>query len=153
MFLTNIIDHGGHRGNVMRALAQWRHPVASSEIQDVLHRAMRPASHHRIRMAIKITNIWRVFLVPSTPFIFAPIVRVHPTALTVRVHEVRQPIRVRSQGGWVRNGIKVDLFCGKYMTICITSVRCYKGVLMLVWVNKNGEISDRMVKVMRYKRM
>ena len=89
----------------------------------------------------------------APPFNFAPIVRVHPTALTVRVHEVRQPIRVRSQGGWVRNGIKVDLFCGKYMTICITSVRCYKGVLMLVWVNKNGEISDRMVKVMRYKRM
>ncbi len=41
-------------------------------------------------------------------FIFAPIARVHPAALTVRVHEVPQPVRVRSQGGWVRNGIKVD---------------------------------------------
>jgi hypothetical protein len=55
--LTNIIDHGCRRGNVMRALAQWRHPVASSEIRDVLHRAMRPASHHRIRMAIKIASV------------------------------------------------------------------------------------------------
>jgi hypothetical protein len=30
------------------------------------------------------------------------------------------------QGGWVRNGIKVDWIFGKYMTICLTSVRCYK---------------------------
>ena len=43
------------------------------------------------------------------PFIFAPIVRVHPAVPTVRVHEVPRPVsRVRSQGGWVRNGIKVD---------------------------------------------
>ena len=44
------------------------------------------------------------------PFIFAPIVRVHPAAAapTVGVHEVPRPVRVRSQGGWVRNGIKVD---------------------------------------------
>ncbi len=42
------------------------------------------------------------------PFIFALIIRVHPAALTVRVHEVPRPVRVRSQGGWVRNGIKVD---------------------------------------------
>jgi hypothetical protein len=62
------------------------------------------------------------------PFIFAPIVRVHPAALTIldRVHEVPQPVRVRSQGDWVRNGIKVDWFCDKYMTICLTLVRCYK---------------------------
>ena len=60
------------------------------------------------------------------PFIFAPIVRVHPAALTVRVHEVPQPVRVCSQGGWVRNGIKVDWIYGKYMTICLTSVRCYE---------------------------
>jgi hypothetical protein len=39
------------------------------------------------------------------PLIFAPIVRVHPAALTVRVHEVPRPVRVRLQGGWVRNGI------------------------------------------------
>jgi hypothetical protein len=60
------------------------------------------------------------------PFIVAPIVRVHPAALTVRVHEVPRPVRVCSQGGWVRNGIKVDWNYGKYMTICLTSVRCYK---------------------------
>ena len=43
-----------------------------------------------------------------SPFIFAPIVTVHPAAPTVRVHEVPRPVRVRSQGGWVRNEIKVD---------------------------------------------
>ena len=59
-------------------------------------------------------------------FIFAPIVRVHPVAPTVRVHEVPRPVRVHSQGGWVRNGINVDWLCGKYMTIYLTSVRCYK---------------------------
>jgi hypothetical protein len=45
MFLTKIIDHGNRSGDVMQALAQWRHPVASNEAQDVLHRAMRPALH------------------------------------------------------------------------------------------------------------
>jgi hypothetical protein len=30
--------------------------VASSEAQDVLHQAMRPASHRRIRMTIKIAS-------------------------------------------------------------------------------------------------
>ena len=60
------------------------------------------------------------------PFIVAPIVRVHPAALTVTVHEVPRPVRVCLQGGWVRNGIKVDWNYGKYMTICLTSVRCYK---------------------------
>ncbi len=60
------------------------------------------------------------------PFIFAPIVSVHPAAPTIRVHEVPLAVRVHSQGGWVRNGIKVDWLCGKYMTICLTSVRCYK---------------------------
>jgi hypothetical protein len=42
------------------------------------------------------------------PFIFAPIVRFHPATPTVRVHEVPQPVRIHSQGGWVRNGIKLD---------------------------------------------
>ena len=59
-------------------------------------------------------------------FIFAPIIRFHPAALIVRVHEVPRPVRVRSQGGWVRNGIRVDWLCGKYMTICLILVRCYK---------------------------
>ena len=52
--LFEFVDHGGRRGNTAQALARWRHPVASSEALDVLHRAMRPASHRRIRMAIEI---------------------------------------------------------------------------------------------------
>ena len=44
------------------------------------------------------------------PLSFLPlIVRVHPAALTDRVHEEPQPVRVSLQGGWVRNGIKVDM--------------------------------------------
>jgi hypothetical protein len=46
--------HGGHRGNTAHALAQWRHPVASSEALDVLHQEMGPASYHCIAMAIEI---------------------------------------------------------------------------------------------------
>ena len=56
MFSTKFVDHGGRRGDAMRALARWRHPVASSEAQDVLHRAMHPASYCCIRMAIKIAS-------------------------------------------------------------------------------------------------
>jgi hypothetical protein len=54
VFSTKIIDHGGRRGNVMQALARWRHPVASSEALDVLHRAIGLASYRCIRMAIEI---------------------------------------------------------------------------------------------------
>jgi len=54
VFSTKIVDHSGHRGNAMRALTQWWHPVASSEALDVLHQAIRPASYRRIRMAIEI---------------------------------------------------------------------------------------------------
>jgi hypothetical protein len=39
-----------------QALAQWQHPVASSEALDVLHRAMRPASHRRICRVIKVAS-------------------------------------------------------------------------------------------------
>jgi len=45
VFLTKIVDHGGHRGNVMRALNQWRHTVAPFEAWGVLHRAMRIAQY------------------------------------------------------------------------------------------------------------
>jgi len=38
----------------MQALAQWQHPLASSEALVVLHQVMRPASHRRIRMIILI---------------------------------------------------------------------------------------------------
>ncbi len=46
--LFEIVDHGGPRGNTSQALAQWRHPVASSEARDVLHGAMRLASYRRV---------------------------------------------------------------------------------------------------------
>ena len=36
-----------------QVLAQWWHSVASSETLNVLHRAMCPASHRRIRMVIE----------------------------------------------------------------------------------------------------
>jgi hypothetical protein len=39
-----------------QALARWRHPVASSEALDVLHRVMHPALYRRIRIAIKIAS-------------------------------------------------------------------------------------------------
>ncbi len=53
MFSAKIIDHGGRCGNAMRARAQWWHPVALSEAQDVLYWAMCPPSHRRICMAIE----------------------------------------------------------------------------------------------------
>jgi hypothetical protein len=53
MFLTEIVDHVGRRGNAMQALARWQHPLASSEALVVFHWAMRPASHRRIRMVVE----------------------------------------------------------------------------------------------------
>jgi hypothetical protein len=59
-----FVDHGGCRVNTAQALDQWRHPVASSESLDVLHRAMRSASYHRrIRMATKIASKSLTFVV------------------------------------------------------------------------------------------
>ena len=49
----------------MRALAQWRHPLALSEALDVLHRAMRPTSHRRIRMVVEIVVKLPAFFVVS----------------------------------------------------------------------------------------
>jgi hypothetical protein len=57
-----FIDHGSRWGDTVQALAQWQHPVASSEAQDVLHCVMRPASYRRIRMVIKITSTFPAFL-------------------------------------------------------------------------------------------
>jgi hypothetical protein len=59
---NNFFDHGGHRGNTVQALAQWRHPAASSEAPDVLYRAMFPASYRCNAMAIKITSDTPSFL-------------------------------------------------------------------------------------------
>jgi hypothetical protein len=60
--LFKIVDHGGRRGNTAQALARWRHPVASSEALDVLHRAMRLASYLCIAMAIEIVVDLPAFL-------------------------------------------------------------------------------------------
>jgi hypothetical protein len=51
-----FVDHGNHWGNSAQALAQWRHPVASSAARDVLHWAMRLASYRCIDMLIEITS-------------------------------------------------------------------------------------------------
>jgi hypothetical protein len=48
-----------------QALARWRHPVASSEALDVLHRAMRPASYRCIVMATEIVVDLPAFFVSS----------------------------------------------------------------------------------------
>ena len=53
---NEFVDHGGCRGDTMQALALWQLPLASSEALDVLYRAMRPVSHRRIAMAIKIAR-------------------------------------------------------------------------------------------------
>jgi hypothetical protein len=67
VFSTKIVDHGGRRGDAMRALARWRHTftLASSEALVVLHWAMRPASHRRIRMVVKIVFNLPAFFVAS----------------------------------------------------------------------------------------
>jgi len=47
----------------MRTLTQWQHPMALSEAQDVLHRAMCPTLHCRIRMAIEIASNLPAFFI------------------------------------------------------------------------------------------
>jgi hypothetical protein len=63
--LFEFVDHGGRRGYTAQALARWRHPVASSEALDVLHRAMRPASYRCIAMASEIVVDLPAFFVSS----------------------------------------------------------------------------------------
>jgi hypothetical protein len=53
-FLFKIVNHGGHRGDTVRALARWWHLVASHEATDALHRAMRIAPYRPGGMAINI---------------------------------------------------------------------------------------------------
>jgi len=57
VFSTKIVNHGRRGGDVMRALTQWRHPVASIKARDVLQWAMCHESHRRIRMTIAIASI------------------------------------------------------------------------------------------------
>jgi hypothetical protein len=63
--LFEFVDHGRCQGNMAQALARWRHPVASNEALDVLHREMCPASYHCIAMAIKIVVDFPAFFVSS----------------------------------------------------------------------------------------
>jgi len=63
--LFEFINHGGRRGDTAQALARWRHPLASSEALDVLHRAMRPALYRCITMAIEIVVDLPAFFVSS----------------------------------------------------------------------------------------
>jgi hypothetical protein len=60
---NQFVDNGGCRGNTAQALAQWQHPVASSEALDVLHWTMHPASHRRIRMVIEVASDLPAFFV------------------------------------------------------------------------------------------
>ena len=50
---NEIIDHGGRRGDMTRALAQWQHLVASHEATNALHWVMRIALYRPGAMAIK----------------------------------------------------------------------------------------------------
>jgi len=56
-----------------QALAWWRHPVASSEALDVLHRAMRPNLYRHIRMAIKIASNLPAFFFVVDSLLLTPI--------------------------------------------------------------------------------
>jgi len=67
---NEFVDHGGRRGNMAQALARWWHPVASSEAQDVLFWAMRPASYRCIAMAVEIASDLHSFL--SSPISLLP---------------------------------------------------------------------------------
>jgi hypothetical protein len=49
-------NHGGRQANTAQTLAQWRHPLASSQALDVFHWAMCPALHQHIPMVIKIAS-------------------------------------------------------------------------------------------------
>jgi hypothetical protein len=67
---NKFADNGGRQGNAAQALAQWRHPVASSEALDMLYQAMRPSSYCCIAVAIKIASDLPSFL--STPILLSP---------------------------------------------------------------------------------
>jgi hypothetical protein len=71
--LFEFDDHGSCRGDKAQALAQWWHPVASSEALDVLYRAMRPALYCCIAMAIQIVVNLPAFFVSSISLLAATI--------------------------------------------------------------------------------
>jgi hypothetical protein len=63
VFAVKIDDLGSRQGNMVQALARWRHPVASSKAWDVLHWAMPPALYRCIRKAITIARNLPAFFV------------------------------------------------------------------------------------------
>jgi hypothetical protein len=77
VFAAKIDDLGGRRDNVVQALAQWPHPVASSKAWDVLHCAMRPALYRRIRMAIEIAINLPAFLFSSISLLITTLANDH----------------------------------------------------------------------------
>jgi hypothetical protein len=58
-----IVDHGGCRGDMARALVRRRHLVASHEATDALHQAMRIAPYCPGGMAIEIVVVLPAFFV------------------------------------------------------------------------------------------
>jgi hypothetical protein len=67
---NQFVDHDVRQGNTAQALAQWQHPVPSQEALDVLHWAMRPALHCRIRMVIEVASNLPAFFVIAN-YLFA----------------------------------------------------------------------------------
>jgi hypothetical protein len=61
--LFEIVNHGGHRGNTVQALAWLRHPVALSEALNVLHWMMHLALYRCIATAIEIASDSSAFFV------------------------------------------------------------------------------------------
>jgi hypothetical protein len=74
---NEFVDHDGRWGDTAQALARWRHPLASSEALDVLHQAMRPASHRSIRMAIEIPSDSPAFFVVANSLLPTNIAKLH----------------------------------------------------------------------------
>jgi hypothetical protein len=60
----NVKNHRSHVPTMLSGiiLAQWQHPVASSEALDLLHQAMRAVTYQRIVMTIKMAIFVGVFV-------------------------------------------------------------------------------------------
>ena len=65
------LDNVGRQGNTAQTLAQWRHPVASSEALDVLYWAMCPTLHYQKPMVIKISPHFFALLILLLPITVA----------------------------------------------------------------------------------
>jgi hypothetical protein len=76
-FVSVFVDHGGRRGDTMRALDRWWHPVVSSEALDVLYREMCPGSYRCIAMAIEIAIDSLAFFVSVDSFYPTTIAKKH----------------------------------------------------------------------------